>query len=141
MGGHPHPGPVPEMDLTPPAPRYCEAPCAQECAPACMEWCCFPAIQPPPPAPAMPVPAPLPYGPNSYNGIPGLPQPMPPAVSMTDPMGQVQPQMPMMGGMKKHNVAKQQSKSKKNKKDAKYEVKSKKDQSKEKNEELVKNWD
>ena len=119
-------------------PRYCDAPCPQECAPACMEWCCFPAIQAPPPAPAMPVPAPLPYGPNSFNGIAGLPQPMPPAVSMPNQMGQPMPAMPMMPGMKKHKVAREQSKTKKNKKDAKHKQNEKKET---KLESDAKKWD
>ena len=154
QGGHPHPGPPPEISYLPPEPRYCEAPCPQECAPACMEWCCFPAIQPPPPVAAVPAPAPLPYGPNSYNGIPGLPLPQPPAVSMQGPNGQVMPQMPMTLGMKKHNVEQEQSKSKENKKDTKLKGKKKNEENKkeEKQEnakqeqsqakkEEIKNWD
>ena len=125
QGGHPHPGPPPEISFIPPEPRYCQAPCAQECAPACMDWCCYPAIQPPPPVPAVPVPAPLPYGQNAFNGVPGLPQPQPPAVSMQGPNGQVMPQMPMMQGMKKHKVEIEQSKSKENKKDTKLNGKKK----------------
>jgi len=42
------PGPPAEVNPFP-EPRYCEAPCPQECAPACYDWCCFPSIQAPTP--------------------------------------------------------------------------------------------
>ena len=138
QGGHPHPGPPPEINYLPPEPRYCNAPCPQECAPACMDWCCFPAIQPPPPVPAAPVPAPLPYGPNAYNGIPGLQQPQPPPISMQTADGQMMPAMPMMQGMKKHKVEQQQSKTKENKKDTKLKGTEKNDAKKEEKKEQEK---
>lgn len=126
LGGHPHPGPPAEYDLTPHMPRQCDEPCSVECAPACMDWCCFPSIQAPPPAPvAGPVPAPLPYGQYAYNGIAGLAQPAAPALSMGQPdqqqmaQPQASPQMPM-AGYKKHRIADQKSKSRKNKKDMKH---------------------
>jgi len=40
------PGP-PAEQIPNPEPRYCEAPCPQSCAPACYDWCCYPAILPP----------------------------------------------------------------------------------------------
>eukprot|EP00794_Sanderia_malayensis_P003040 gene3040-3501_t len=123
LGGHPHPGPPAEIDLMPAQPRACDAPCPVECAPACMEWCCFPSIQAPPPVPASPAPAPLPYGPMAYNGISGLAPPAAPEISTPDPASMAQQQsqqysaqMPMPG-YKKHKITNQRSKSKKNKKD------------------------
>ena len=71
-GGHMRPGPTAESNMNP-EPRFCEEPCPQTCAPACYDWCCYPAVQTPtqpvqlmlvpvanaPAAP--PVAAPLPY--------------------------------------------------------------------------------
>jgi len=79
LGGHMKPGPPPELNDIPLAPRYCNEPCSPMCAPACYDWCCFPSIQAPSP-PMQPMlvpqkqpvlqtqqvaPAPLPY-PISY---------------------------------------------------------------------------
>jgi len=46
LGGHMRPGPPSEMNMNP-EPRFCEAPCSQECAPACYDWCCSPSVQVP----------------------------------------------------------------------------------------------
>jgi len=63
------PGP-PAEQIPNPEPRYCEEPCPQSCAPACYDWCCYPAILPP----TQPVKIVMVKKPAN----PGTPQPLPP---------------------------------------------------------------
>ena len=89
LGGHMRPGPPSEPNWFP-EPRYCEAPCPQECAPACYEWCCFNSIQPPqPPVQIMMVPVP-----NQLNMQLRAPSPLPYPMQLSAGGAMACPQMP-----------------------------------------------
>jgi len=79
------PGP-PAEQIPNPEPRYCEDPCPQSCAPACYDWCCYPAILPPT-QPVKIVMVKKPANAGSPNPpMPNAQPPPPPQVNMqTDP--------------------------------------------------------